>query len=162
MLDHPHPGAPSAVDLVWDGDLGGTALSRSGRRLRVGTADWTPDTLVALAYGASVMQTFLTLAARAGLDMRAYVSAVTVESRPGGRSLILSPCVMVASAHAVDKAERLLAQAVAEAPIAGWVHAAVELRAHVHPPSMVDPHAVIQTPEPRARPARPRRHGHDA
>jgi hypothetical protein len=112
-----------ATETVWDGELLGTGVCGEGRALSVGRGEggWTPEQLLLLAAESSLMESVLTAARDADIQVLGYVSCghLEVPEEPGAAPcLSLKPCIVVAS---VDEAQRaaLVSAAVAGTSLAG-------------------------------------------
>jgi hypothetical protein len=114
---------PFATETVWDGGLLGTGACGDGRALSVGRGEggWAPEQLLLLGAESSLMESVLTAARDADIQVLGYVSCghLEVPEEPGSAPrLTLKPCLVVASA---DEAQRavLLSAAVAGTSLAG-------------------------------------------
>ena len=114
---------PCATETIWDGGLAATGVCSEGRELNVGheKGRWTPEQLLLLGAESSLMESFLTAARAADIQVLGYVSCGHLEmpNRPGAAPrLTLKPCIVVASADEAARAVRL-SSAVARTSIAG-------------------------------------------
>ena len=108
---------PYATETVWDGGLSGTGVCGEGRALSVGRGDggWAPEQLLLLGAESSLMESILTAARQADIQVLGYVSCGHLDApeEPGAAArLTLKPCIVVAS---VDDAQRAALQSAAVA-----------------------------------------------
>lgn len=120
-------------ELVWETD--GQATAQAGDvSFRAGEgAAWTPEQLLGLAAGASVMSTFFALSRGAGLTARAYVSQQRVEQREGmpRPEIVVSPCITVSSNDDAVLALAACDRAFAESTVAAALSWPIRLEPHV-------------------------------
>ncbi|MEW6323281.1 MAG: hypothetical protein AB1635_19600 [Acidobacteriota bacterium] len=125
-----------ASEVVWDANCHGVAQLADDAALTVGRdAGITPECLLAAAANAALMVAFLERAAAAGLAVLGYVSASRFEPAvevPGGARLVLLPSMLVA-ADDVDRAGKLLQEALAEAPVLRQLLPEVALECSIQP-----------------------------
>jgi organic hydroperoxide reductase OsmC/OhrA len=119
------------IQLIWDRECAGTAQTQAGSSIQVGPyGEWTPEQLLVIAVEASLMTTFLQLAADAGLQILGYVSAAEADltfvagAQP---SLVVRPCIVVASDRDRRLVQRLLARAAERSPVARALKDAVQV-----------------------------------
>jgi len=94
--------SPYSTETVWNAGLSGTGVASHGRSLNVGyDGEWAPEYLLLLAAESSFMITLLALAREAGVEVLGYVSNGHLHLKPENGeapSIVLAPCVVVASA----------------------------------------------------------------
>jgi organic hydroperoxide reductase OsmC/OhrA len=120
------------VELVWDRGCAGTAQAASGSALEVAPEGaWTPEQLLVAAIEASLLISFMELAADDGLEVLGYVSAATRLDDPGADEIVVRPCVTVGRTDERARVERVLARALERSPIARALRPAVRVEADV-------------------------------
>ena len=109
------------AEVVWDANRTGTALNECGCAMSVGhPAEWTPEHLLTVAASSSLMSTFFELAARDALEVLGYVSTSRLEISDDpalAPSIVVTPCIVVASAADAELARAVLAEAARRAPV---------------------------------------------
>lgn len=109
------------VELVWDAEHIGTAVTSSGASAKVGDrAPFSPEDLVAMAAASCLMRSFLQLAEQVRLPILSYASTARLESGPGPTPPRVAVHVFVVASSCTDEQTlRDLCQASAAAsPIA--------------------------------------------
>lgn len=103
--------SPYSTETVWNTGLAGTGVADDGRSLTVGREGaWAPEYLLLLAAESCFMSTLLALARESGIDVLGYVSKGHLQGRAGvvdDASVVLTPCVVVASRDDAEKIGRL-------------------------------------------------------
>ena len=89
----------SSIDLIWNSEGTGTAVSSNAGVINVGGRDgWTAEELLSVALEADLMSHFLRSAEKAGLAILGYVSAVNLV---GGKratndyEVVIRPCIVL-------------------------------------------------------------------
>jgi len=114
--------SPYSTETVWNAGLAGTGVASHGRSLTVGhDADWAPEYLLLLAAESCFMSTLLALARQARIDVLGYVSKGQLQTRSDNGeapSILLTPCVVVATERDAECIGRLAAAVTREAVVA--------------------------------------------
>jgi organic hydroperoxide reductase OsmC/OhrA len=114
--------SPYSTETVWTAGLAGTGLASHGRSLTVGhDADWAPEYLLLLAAESCFMSTLLALARQARVEVLGYVSKGQLQMRSENGeapSILLTPCIVVASENDAACVGRLANAVTREAVVA--------------------------------------------
>jgi hypothetical protein len=122
---------PLCTHLTWDrerfADTGHVALPLAD------VVDWTPATLLATAAGASLMATFVSLAANAAVPVEAYTSTQTVLPGDGAAidTIEIAPTITVAPGTPVDEVRELWHRASRQAPIMTAIACGIVFKPHI-------------------------------
>jgi organic hydroperoxide reductase OsmC/OhrA len=125
------------TELIWDTGTDGTAIPREvplrAVPLQIGPeSGWLPAHLIALAAAGCFMSSLLRLAEEARVGVLGFVSncRLRIPCHPSGRStLVLEPCIVVASEDEVERMRSLCERAVRSSDICRML----EDRVHLEP-----------------------------
>ena len=129
--------SPYATEIIWDGGVSGTGQSGKGQELAVGYEGgaWSPEHLLLLGAECSLMESFLTAAREADLQVLGYVSSghLDLPDDPAlAPRLTLRPCVVVASLDDARRAAAMLTsvarESVAGRLLADHLHVGADIR----------------------------------
>jgi hypothetical protein len=129
-LARSEPRGACQSELIWEGDLTGTAEAPTGEAILVGDEDaWTPERMLSTAVQTSLMFEFVRSAETMGLEVLGYLShAVTSSSVPGESArIVISPCVVLGSEGDKLRARRALEEAWERSWICRLLAPALEL-----------------------------------
>ena len=107
-------------ELFWATERGATATPGHPVLVDGSSSDWTPAGLLATAAGASLLTTFLEIAADAQLPVLGYVAQQSPDMDPATNEvsrIMLSACISVPTPGAAQAARIAWALAVKRAPI---------------------------------------------
>lgn len=121
------------IELIWDAERSGTAITPSGAQVRVGDeATFSPDDLLAMSASACLMRTFLGLATREQVPVLSYASTAALEAVAGGpKRLALRAYVMASSSADRSRLLALFDEARQRSSICGLLGASVSCVADV-------------------------------
>ena len=125
-ISQDHRSTLETSELVWDLNRDGTATAGRVALPAGDTCDWTPTRLLATAAGASLLTTFVGLAAEARLPLLGYVAQhrVTLDDHHI-LQLNVVPCISVPSDVAAARARDLWNRTMETAPVLQVLRCAV-------------------------------------